>query len=264
VSDSAPRVELDPGRPGGRVLLQAGVWQSYTDLDDPAHLHFAYTQRVADAVDIVFGARTPLRAVHVGGGGLTLPRWLAATRPGSTSTVLELDPRVVALAHAQLGAGEIPGLTVRVGDARAGVARLRDAVADLVVGDAFTGRQVPAHLATAEFVAEVVRVLRPGGLYVLNTIDDHPFDFLRSELATLDTAFAHVGVVAVAELLARQTSGNAVLVASDTDVDWVGLAARVARRIESHAVLGPAGTARWCAGAQPLTDARQERVGSRC
>ena len=37
----------------------------------------------------------PIDAVHLGGGGFTIPRYLAATRPGSDSLVLELDPGVV-------------------------------------------------------------------------------------------------------------------------------------------------------------------------
>ena len=58
---------------------------------------------------------TPLRpageridAVHVGGGGFTMPRYLEATRPGSDSVVLELDPGVVELAEDELGAALRP------------------------------------------------------------------------------------------------------------------------------------------------------------
>lgn len=245
------RIATDPARPSGRVLLQDGVWQSYVDLDDPDHLHFAYTQRVADAVDTVLPRPGPLRAVHLGGGGLTLPRWLAATRPGSTSTVLELDPEVVAAAMSLV---YVPATTVRVGDARAGLEGLPGASADLVVGDAFDGRVVPPHLLTVGCVAQVARVLRPGGLYVLNLIDDAPFDRLRGALATVRAAFAHVGVVAAPELLGQGVSGNAVVVATDATVDWPGLAARCALRPERPAVFGGAATADWCIGAAPLTD----------
>lgn len=251
MSPSALLVQVDPARPSGRILLQDGVWQSYTDLDDPEHLHFAYTQRIADTLDTVLPRPRPVRAVHLGGGALTVPRWLAATRPGSTSTVLELDPEVVAAAMALV---HVPAATVRTGDARAGLEGLTDGCADLVVGDAFEGRVVPAHLLAAGCVAEVVRVLRPGGLYVLNLIDDAPFHRLRGALATVRAAFGHVGVLAAPQLLAQGMSGNAVVICSDEQVDWPAIAARAAHRSERPAVLGEVGTAEWCAGAAVLVD----------
>ncbi|UZJ26300.1 fused MFS/spermidine synthase [Rhodococcus antarcticus] len=251
MSLSAPRVQVDPARPGGRILLQGEVWQSYTDLDDPEHLHFAYTQRIADAVDTVLPRPGAVRAVHLGGGAMTLPRWLAATRPGSRSTVLELDPEVVAAAMALV---HVPAATVRVGDARAGLEGLADGCADLVVGDAFDGRAVPPHLLTTGCTTEVVRVLRPGGLYVLNIIGDAPFVGLRGALATVRAAFGHVGVLAAPELLAQEVSGNAVVVACDEPVDWSALASRAAQRAERPTVLGESGTAHWVAGAAVLVD----------
>ena len=100
-------------------------------------------------------AGEPLDAVFVGGGGFTLPRYVAATRPGSRSHVLEVDGELVDLARQRLGLRTSADLRVTVGDARV---KLRDeptASADLVVGDAFGGRNVPWHLTTAEWVDEV-------------------------------------------------------------------------------------------------------------
>ena len=53
--------------------------QSYVDLDDPLRLEFDYVQRIADLVDSLFPIGTRVRAVHVGGAAMTLPRYLAAT-----------------------------------------------------------------------------------------------------------------------------------------------------------------------------------------
>jgi spermidine synthase len=251
VSPSTPRVQVDPAHPSGRILLQGDVWQSYTDLDDPEHLHLAYTQRIADAVDTVLPRPGAVRAVHLGGGAMTLPRWLAATRPGSSSTVLELDPEVVAAAMALV---HVPAATVRVGDARAGLEGLADGCADLVVGDAFDGRVVPPHLLSTGCTAEVARVLRPGGLYVLNVIDDAPFVRLRGALATVRATFGHVGVIAAPELLAHEVSGNAVVVACGGSVDWSAVAVRAAHRAERPTVLGESGTAHWVADAAVLAD----------
>ena len=127
----------------------------------------------------------PLDALFVGGGGFTLPRYVAATRPGSRSRVLEVDPQLVDLARERLGLRTGPALAVRTGDARVTLRDEPDDSADVVVGDAFGGRTIPWHLATAEFVADVRRVLRPDGLYLLNVIDRGDLALVRAEAATL-------------------------------------------------------------------------------
>lgn len=249
-------VVADPDRASGRTLVLDDLAHSYVDLDDPARLEFAYTQRMADAVDTAFPAGQPLAAVHVGGGGFTMPRWLAATRPGSTSTVLELDPAVVELGRRELGVDAVPGVTVRTGDARTGLAALPDDSADVVVGDAFGSRSVPWHLATRELVADVDRVLRPGGLYVLNVIDHDPLAFLRAELATVAAVLPQAGVLARPDQLAAGGGGNAVVVARAGQLDWAGLAQRAGRRAEGATVLDPAAAADLAAGSAVLTDDR--------
>ena len=70
---------------------------------DPRHLEFAYTRWMGDAIDAMRPPGEPLDAVFVGGGGFTLPRYLAATRPGSHSRVLEVDRQLVDLARERLG-----------------------------------------------------------------------------------------------------------------------------------------------------------------
>jgi MFS family permease len=246
------RVEADG--PTGRVLVLDDLRHSAVDLADPQRLRFAYTQRFADAIDSAFPAGRRLDAVHLGGGGFTMPRWLAATRPGSTSTVLEVDRGVVDLGRRELGVDAIPGLDVRVGDARTELAALPSASADLVVGDAFGARSVPWHLATAEFADQVRRVLRPDGVYVLNVIDADPLALLAAETATLDARFPHVTLLARPDQLAPGGGGNAVLVAADRAVDLDGLAARAAARGEPGSVVDGEGVRALTDGAAVLTD----------
>lgn len=250
------RVDADPERAGGQVLVLDDLRHSYVDRADPEHLEFAYTQRFGDAIDAAFPASAPLRAVHVGGGGFTMPRWLAATRPGSTSTVLEVDQGVVDLGRRELGVDEIPDLDVRVGDARTTLAALPDGSADLVVGDAFGARSVPWHLATTEFVDEVRRVLRPGGLYVLNIIDRDPRALLAAETATVAGRFVTVTLLVRPDQLTPGGGGNAVLVASDRAPDLAALAASAAERGEPGSVLDDAATRALAADAPVLTDDR--------
>jgi len=192
--------------------------------------------------------------VHVGGGGFTMPRWLAATRPGSASTVLEVDEGVVELGRRELGVAEIPGVEVRIGDARNRLAALPDSSADVVVGDAFGARSVPWHLATAEFVADVHRVLRTDGLYVLNVIDHDPWHLLAAEVATVAHAFPHVALMVRPEQLAPGMGGNAVVVASDRPIDVSALTERAEERGEPGSVLDGAAALRFAQHAPVLTD----------
>ena len=174
------RVEHDVFRASGRILWLDDVRHSYVDLADPAHLEFDYTKSFADAVATAFPGARPLDALHVGGGGFTFPRYLAVTRPGTRSTVLEIDPEVLDLARSELGLHTSPALRVRIGDARLGIRGQGDDSRDLVVGDAFGSLSVPWHLTTREFLREVDRVLRPRGVYVQNVIDYPTFRFARA------------------------------------------------------------------------------------
>lgn len=109
-------------------------------------------------------------------------------------------------------------IEIVVGDARLALDAVPDDAADIVIGDAFGSRSVPFHLATREFLAEVDRVLRPGGVYAANIIDGPAQKFLAAEAATLAQVFDHVVVVRGEAMIAGQR-GNAVVIASDTPLD---------------------------------------------
>ena len=202
------RVEEDPGREGGRVLRLERLRHSYVDLEDPTHLEFEYTQWMGAAIDDMPAG--PLEALFIGGGGFTLPRYVAATRPGTRSRVLEVDGDLVELARERLGLRTGPDLRVRVGDARLTLRGEPTDSADLVVGDAFGGVAVPWHLTTEEFARDIRRVLRPDGLYLLNVIDYEPRALVRAEQATLREVFENVALVGHPD-----PGGNHVFLASD-------------------------------------------------
>ncbi|HEX7096164.1 MAG TPA: fused MFS/spermidine synthase, partial [Acidimicrobiales bacterium] len=220
-------VDVDPDRPSGRLLWLDDLRHSYVDLDDPTHLEFRYLRVTRAAIDTVLPGDAPIDALHVGGGGFTLPRWLDATRPGSRSLVLELDPGIVELAKDELGLVTGEHLAVKVGDARVSIDDLGDDRYDFVMGDAFGGRSVPWHLTTVEFAREVDRVLRDDGVYVVNVIDGPAMRFARSEVTTLREVFAHVAVVLPPSALERRTSANVVLIASQQPLDLDTLVRRV-------------------------------------
>ncbi|AGL14356.1 fused MFS/spermidine synthase [Actinoplanes sp. N902-109] len=207
------RVQPDKNVPGGRTLLLNSARHSYVDRNDPTHLEFAYVQWLGAVIDVQKTSGAPLDALHLGGGGFTVPEYVAATRPGSSQLVLELDGGLVDLDKRELGLTTGPDLRVRIGDARIGLAAQPDTGYDLVVGDAFGHLVVPWHLATREMAADIARVLRPAGVYAQNVIDYPPNRFIRAELATVAAVFPHVALIAPEAALAGRTGSNFVIVA---------------------------------------------------
>jgi spermidine synthase len=247
-------VTTDPARPTGRVLLLDDLRHSYVDLADPTHLEFAYIKRFAATIDATFPTGRSVEAVHIGGGGFTMPRWLAATRPGSRSTVLELDPAVVRLGREHLGVSGIPDLRVVTGDARLSLRAVPDDSADVVILDAFGSLSVPWHLATREYLSDVRRVLRPAGIVILNIIDNGPKRFLAAEARTLATVLGTTALVARPDQLSADSGGNFVLVGTDAPLDVAALQTAAAGREPSATVLAGALYADLAAPAPTLTD----------
>ncbi|WIM97043.1 fused MFS/spermidine synthase [Actinoplanes oblitus] len=247
-------VAADPDRPGGRLLLLNSAPHSYVDLDDPRHLEFEYVQWIGAVADVVRPAGAPIDALHIGGGGFTVPNYLRATRPGSDQLVLELDGELVELDRRELGLVTGPDLRVRVGDARVGVTERPAGAYDLVVGDAFGHQVVPWHLATREMAAEISRTLRPDGVYAQNVIDYPPDLFIPAEVATVAAVFPHVALIAPADALAGDTGSNFVIVASRSPLPLAALGARLARIEEPVEVLTGAALTRYLGDARVLTD----------
>lgn len=243
----------DDERRGGRVLVLDTLRHSYVDLDDPTYLEFDYTKVFADVL-AASAPSGPLDVLHVGGGGFTLPRYLRAVRPESSSLVFEIDPGLVGLAKDRLGLTTGPDLQVRVGDARLLVAGAPKATYDVVVGDAFGGLAVPWHLTTVEFARSLRATLRPGGTYVLNLIDFPPLRFARAEVATLLEVFPHVVVISPPELTSNEQGGNVVVAASDSPLDPAAIAARITARGGDEEVLAGAAVTGFASGATVLTD----------
>lgn len=202
---------------GGFELLIDDTPQSHVDLADPTHLHFEYVVRMGALIDQLASPGAAITAVHLGAGALTVPRYIAATRPGSRQQVIELEAPLVELVREHLPLPRGAAIRIRIGDAREGVRRLPPALngaVDLIVADVYSGAQTPAHLTSVEFYAELAALLAPAGVLLVNVADGPGLAFARRQVATVRTVLPEVAILADAQILKGRRFGNLVLAAS--------------------------------------------------
>jgi hypothetical protein len=228
LKNSGFRAVIEPDRfvPGSYQLVVDGTPQSHVNLDDPTELFFEYIQRMGHVIDLIGDPGQPITAVHLGAGAFTLPRYIAATRPGSRQQVVELESDLVDFVRTELPLPRGAQIRVRHGDAREVLGKLPAGLhgaVDLLVIDIFSGARTPAHVTSLEFYREAVSLLAPGGIVLVNVADGPPLAFARSQVVTLGTAVAHVAALAEAQVLKGRRFGNVVLVGSDAPLplDWL-------------------------------------------
>jgi spermidine synthase len=151
---------------GMRVLhLGSQAIQSAMRVSRPWDLELAYTRAM---MGFVMFKPAPQDVLMIGLGGGSLAKFIRKQRPQTRITAVEIDPRVIAIARTHF---ELPGndatLNVIEGDGALYV-RQHPASADVILLDGFdAGNQVEA-LATQTFYTACRRVLRPGGVLVIN------------------------------------------------------------------------------------------------
>ncbi|MEV6111108.1 fused MFS/spermidine synthase [Streptomyces sp. NPDC052109] len=244
----------DPDRRRAWTLLIDGAPQSHVDLDDPTYLSFEYQRRLGHVIDLVAPPGGPVHAVHLGGGAFTLARYTAATRPRSTQQVVERDAKLVQLVRRELPLEPNSRIRVRSADARAGLAKVPDGWADLIIADVFSGARTPAHLTSTEFLDDVRRALKPSGVYAANLADGPPLAHLRGQIATAAARFAELALIADAAVLRGKRFGNAVLVASDAPLPLAELTRRAASGQHPGRVEHGKALTDFPGGALPVTD----------
>ncbi|MFF5012386.1 spermidine synthase [Streptomyces sp. NPDC001165] len=245
----------DPDRARAWTLLIDGAPQSHVDLDDPAYLSFEYQRRLGHVIDLVAPPGKPVQAVHLGGGALTLARYVAATRPRSTQQVVERDAALVQLVRRELPLDPNARIRVRSADAREGLAKVPDGWADLVIADVFSGARTPAHLTSTEFLDEVRRALKPSGVYAANLADGPPLAHLRGQIATAAARFPELALIADPAVLRGRRFGNAILAASDLPLPLPEITRRAASDPHPARVEHGKQLLDFTGGATPVTDA---------
>lgn len=223
VSGLRATILTDRHTPGQYTLDVDGTPQSNVDLEYPDNLVFEYVRRIGYGIDLLYEPGEAITAVHLGAGALTLPRYIAATRPGSRQQVIELESDLIDLVRAELPLPRGAQIRVRHGDAREVLGKLPRGLhgsVDLVVIDIFSGARTPAHVTSREFYLQASALLSPGGILAVNVADGAGLAFARSQAATLAAVLPHVAAVTDTQMLKAKRFGNVVMFASHSPLPF--------------------------------------------
>lgn len=215
--------------PSQVLLLLDGVESSSLDLADPEYLDFEYMQHIRLILESRWdqggrraveagrsaegGGPRRTRVLHLGGAGCALARALGARRE-LHQVAVEIDPELARLVRDWFPLPRSPFLKIRVGDARH-VLDSTKASWNAIVRDAFTGREVPPHLRTAESAKRAANVLTPGGIYVLNAVASAGIRRLDEDIAAMAAAFPNIVAIADPAVFSGRRFGNFVVAGSD-------------------------------------------------
>jgi spermidine synthase len=219
-------LEPDRWNPARVELVVDGTPQSSVNLTDPTDLAFEYVERIGHVIDRIGDPGEPITAVHFGAGALTIPRYVAWTRPDSRQQVIELEPQLVDFVRERLPLPRGASIRVRYGDARELAAKLPaglQGASDLVVVDVFAGATIPAPVTTVEFYRLAAGLLNARGVLAVNVADGAGLPFARGQMATVASVLPHVAVLAEAQVMKGRRFGNLVIVGTQDPalLDWL-------------------------------------------
>lgn len=201
------------GNPLESLVLDHLV-HSYTDLKDPHYLEYEYIRIYEEFVRWQAKKRKAFKALFIGGGGYTIPRYIESKYPAAEMDVVEIDPEVTRVVHQYLGIPEKTKIRSHNMDGRWFVMNCKEKGSyDFIFGDAFNDLSIPYHLTTKEFAMQLKDLLKPDGLLLANVIDSmRKGQFMPSYIRTLEEVFG---------------KGNVHLIALSSDFESIGISTHV-------------------------------------
>ena len=204
------------GSNGDRLdsLVLDHLVHSYTDLKDPLYLEYEYIRMYEEIVRWQSIKRKSFRALFLGGGGYTFPRFIEVKYPKAEIDVVEIDPEITQVVQNYLGISKESRIHSFNEDGRWFVMNCREKGGyDFIFGDAFNDLSIPYHLTTKEFAMQLKRLLKPDGLLLANVIDSFKKGgFMPSYIRTLEEVFGR---------------GNVHLLTLSSDYEHIGVSTHV-------------------------------------
>jgi spermidine synthase len=202
-------IKGNDGNPLESLVLDHLV-HSYTDLKDPLYIEYEYIRMYEEMVRWQARKRESLKALFLGGGGYTFPRFIEAKYPKAEINVVEIDPEITRVVRKYLGVSENSKIRSFNEDGRWFVMNCKEkGTYDFIFGDAFNDLSIPYHLTTKEFAMQLKNLLKPDGLLLANVIDSFKKGaFMPSYIRTLEEVFG---------------KGNVHLMTLISDYDKIGI-----------------------------------------
>ncbi|HEY1190942.1 MAG TPA: fused MFS/spermidine synthase [Gemmata sp.] len=224
---------------------------SQVNLYDPSFLYYAHEHTQMEFLQLARSETPEPKALVIGGGGYTFPRYAQELMPESKVDVVEIDPKVTEVARDYLGLRDYPNLRAIHMDGRQYVSeKVAPGTYDLVIQDAVNDLSVPAHLMTKEYNDAVKTALKKDGVYLLTIIDSIAYGKLwKAAMATLRQSFPPENVVLLtADTPPQDETADAwnqnrrvlVIYASDKPFSLAALKRGVADRSEPGLIAGAA------------------------
>ena len=197
------------GNPLESLVLDHLV-HSYADLDDPLYIEYEYIRIYEEMVRWQAMKRGAFKALFLGGGGYTFPRFMEAKYSKAVIHVVEIDPEITRVAQQYLGISEDTKIRSFNEDGRWFVMNCKEkGTYDFIFGDAFNDLSIPYHLTTKEFAMQLKALLKPDGVLMANVIDSFKKGaFMPSYIRTLEEVFG---------------KGNVELLTLSPDYDKIGV-----------------------------------------
>jgi spermidine synthase len=196
---------------GDSVTLQfrIGEIQSEMLVSDPNFLVLAYTRTMMDFM--IFNEK-PERIVIIGLGGGSIPKWCFHELPETDITVIEINPKVIALRDYFHLPADDDRFRIICEDGADYVAWAHDS-ADVLLVDGFDLHGQPPQLCSQQFYDGCYRALAPDGLLVVNLCGPEDGQLLERMRRSFDDR--------VLVVIPREDGENRVVFASKGKRLWI-------------------------------------------
>lgn len=220
---------------GIRMLKFDNMTQTAVDIED------GYLNRLKyiDYLHLPMAFKTdPTRVLIIGLGGGALPRRMWRDYPRLSIHVVEIDPKVVEVAYGYFDLPQDPRLSVIVDDGR-DYLNNNETIYDQIIIDAFNTDSIPSDLITDGFMRTVKAHLGPDGVMAINIIgaisgtNSFIYDSIKRTVCRIwDRVFTFpIGIHKTGDL---DRVRNIIMVATDQEIDWAAIEARVRGRVEGR------------------------------
>jgi spermidine synthase len=149
-------VNTKKDRPQGGILI-----------DDPDKLIFEYTRMAFTS--LAFLDREPEEVLFIGLGAGVMPRYFNRYYPDASVDSVEIDPEMFEIAKKYFYFQEKANMKTHIMDGRIFLKRTKQKY-DMIFLDAYRGEHIPFHLTTVEFLREVKKKLKDGGVVASNIL----------------------------------------------------------------------------------------------